>query len=82
MAKVENCGQYENCEQCIDSLDIYCGWCVLESRSVKVLIDLTNKNKFFATKFVANPACQTTLGYSPVAVHLVGGGAASHSRLV
>ena len=27
---------------------------------------------------VANPACQTTLGYPPVAVHLVGGGATSH----
>ena len=31
---------------------------------------------------VANPACQTTLGYPPVAVRLVGGGATSHSRLV
>ena len=28
---------------------------------------------------VANPACQTTLGYPSVAVHLVGGGATSHS---
>ena len=28
---------------------------------------------------VANPACQTTLGYPPVAVRLVGGGATSHS---
>ena len=27
---------------------------------------------------VANPACQTTLGYPPVAVRLVGGGATSH----
>ena len=26
----------------------------------------------------ANPACQTTLGYPPVAVRLVGGGATSH----
>ena len=31
---------------------------------------------------VANPACQTTIGYAPVAVRLVGGGATSHSRLV
>ena len=31
---------------------------------------------------VANPAYQTTLGYPPVAVRLVGGGATSHSRLV
>ena len=31
---------------------------------------------------VANPACQTTLGYPPVAVRLVGGGATSHWRLV
>ena len=31
---------------------------------------------------VANPACPTTLGYPPVAVHLVGSGATSHSRLV
>ena len=31
---------------------------------------------------VANPSCQTTLGYPPVAVRLVGGGATSHSRLV
>ena len=31
---------------------------------------------------VANPACQTTLGYPPVAVRLVGGGGTSHSRLV
>ena len=31
---------------------------------------------------VANPAGQTTLGYPPVAVRLVGGGATSHSRLV
>ena len=31
---------------------------------------------------VANPACQTTLGYPPVAVRLVGGEATSHSRLV
>ena len=31
---------------------------------------------------VANPACQKTLGYPPVAVRLVGGGATSHSRLV
>ena len=31
---------------------------------------------------VANPACQTTLGYPPVAVLLVGGGATSHSKLV
>ena len=31
---------------------------------------------------VANPACQTTLGYPPVAVRLVGGGPTSHSRLV
>ena len=31
---------------------------------------------------VANPACQTTLGYPPVAVRPVGGGATSHSRLV
>ena len=31
---------------------------------------------------VANPACQTTLGYPPVAARLVGGGATSHSRLV
>ena len=28
---------------------------------------------------VANPACQTTLVYPPVAVRLVGGGATSHS---
>ena len=28
---------------------------------------------------VANPACQTTLGYPPVAVRLVGGGTNSHS---
>ena len=28
---------------------------------------------------VANPTCQTTLGYPPVAVRLVGGGATSHS---
>ena len=27
---------------------------------------------------VANPACQMTLGYPPVAVRLVGGGATSH----
>ena len=33
-------------------------------------------------QFVANPACQTTLGYPPVAVRLVGGGATSHSRLI
>ena len=31
---------------------------------------------------VANPPCQMTLGYPPVAVGLVGGGATSHSRLV
>ena len=31
---------------------------------------------------VANPACQTTLGYPPVGVHLVGGGTTSLSRLV
>ena len=31
---------------------------------------------------VANPACQTTLGYLPVAVRLVGGGAIGHSKLV
>ena len=31
---------------------------------------------------VANPACQTILGYPPVAVRLVGGGAISLSRLV
>ena len=31
---------------------------------------------------VANPACPTTVGYPPVAVRLVGGGATSHSRLV
>ena len=31
---------------------------------------------------VANPAGQTILGYPPVAVRLVGGGATSHSRLV
>ena len=31
---------------------------------------------------VANPAGQMTLGYPPVAVHLAGGGATSHSRLV
>ena len=31
---------------------------------------------------VANPACQTTLGYPPLAVRLVGGGATCHSRLV
>ena len=30
----------------------------------------------------ANPACQMTLGYPPVAVRLVGGGATSHWRLV
>ena len=28
---------------------------------------------------VANPACQTTLGYPPVAVHFVNGGATSQS---
>ena len=27
----------------------------------------------------ANPACQTTLGYPPVVVRVVGGGATSHS---
>ena len=31
---------------------------------------------------VANPACQTTLGYPRVAVRLVVGGVTSHSRLV
>ena len=31
---------------------------------------------------VANTACQMTLGYSPMAVRLVDGGATSHSRLV
>ena len=31
---------------------------------------------------VANPACQTTLGYPPMAVRLVDGGATRHSRLV
>ena len=30
----------------------------------------------------ANPACQTTIGYPPVAVRLVSGGATNHSRLV
>ena len=31
---------------------------------------------------VANPACQTTLGYPTSGSRLVGGGATSHSRLV
>ena len=31
---------------------------------------------------VANPACQTTLGYPPVAVSLFGGGTNSQLRLV
>ncbi|CDW56793.1 plexin A4 [Trichuris trichiura] len=30
--RVEQCHRYERCQQCLNALDPYCGWCSLESR--------------------------------------------------
>ena len=47
------------------------------------LCDRQAVHPYFTRLQVADTACRkkTTLGYSPVAVRLVGGGATSHSRL-
>ena len=57
---------------------------LIEETSVETTCDQCSEEQYVGARMVqvANPACQTTLGYPPMAVRLVGGGATSHSRLV